>query len=157
MRWWRMEKGQDKQGLKMQCVSSQVSFFLLFLIHSLTYVIYRLKMTTAATVNTTTSIPITHSNIGYNPPSTGVFFYITFNGGWRCITSPAPGMETAGPKGTGITGDMRHDVFHVPFILFYFLNIFYIIFMPESQGTRDMTCFMSLLCFFLSYIIFMPD
>ena len=72
MRRQRMEKGQDKLGLKTQRVSSQVSFFLFFFIHLLTNVIYRLKMMTATTVNTTTTIPITH---GMTPLNRGVFYY----------------------------------------------------------------------------------
>ena len=106
-----------------------------FFIHSLTYVIYRLKMTTATTVNTTTTIPITHGNTGYDPPQQG-FFYITFIGGWRCVASPAPGMETAGPKGTGIAGDMRHNTSCVS-VMFFFFFLYNIHAGPTLQMARD--------------------
>ena len=70
-----MEKRQDKWGLETHCILSQVSFFLFFFIYSLIYVIYRLKMTMATTINTATTIPITHDNTGYDPPQQ-VFLFI---------------------------------------------------------------------------------
>ena len=129
----------------MQCISSQVSFSLFFFIHSLTYVIYRLKMMMGATINTTTTIPITHSNTGYDPPQQGSFFLLHLMGAGYVTHLQLQEWRQQGQRGPESQGTSR---FVSPLFYFIFLNIFFIIFMPESQGTRDVMHFMSPLCFF---------